>query len=395
MKKRLIMAGMLFCIAVIAAAIACTFLPHNGGGSTGALLVDFNEVMQLSQQNGARPQKEYDETAAAFRKELKNGAAKENDTQAETAMWIMCAFCLLFICGALLYVYFKILRPFDKLKAYALEIAKGNLDVHLDYERQNFFGEFTWAFSSMREEIIKSRACEQEAINNNKTVVATLSHDIKTPIASLRMYAESLGAEIGRSPEQRKKYIDVILRKCDEVTRLTNDLFLHSLSALDKLQIVCERAELAPLLSECVSNLTADDDKIRLHCNADNRFVNIDRKRFGQVIENLIGNAAKYAPKSKIDVSCGIEDGSAAIRIRDYGGGILDKDMPFIFEKFYRGKNAGDAPGSGLGLYIVKYIMEQMGGEVHLFNHKDGLEAVLNLPLEFGESKTGWLAKKS
>lgn len=385
MKKKLVLTAILFCIAAAAVTTICTFQFQNEDGSTGMLLVDFNEITQLSQQGSAQSQDKYNTAVASFRNELKSSAAKENDAQKGTVIWLMCVFCVLCICGAFLYVYFEILRPFDKLKSYAMEIAKGNFNVELKYERQNFFGNFTWAFSSMRKEILKSRACEQEAINNNKTVIATLSHDIKTPIASLRMYAEALGAEMYRTAEQRKKYIDIILKKCDEVTRLTNDLFLHSLSSLDKLQIVCKRTELKPFLTECISNLLADSGKICLSCVVGNAFVNIDSRRFEQVIENLVGNAGKYAPDSKVDISCGIEVGSATIRIRDYGSGIPDEDMPFIFEKFYRGKNAGDAPGSGLGLYIVKYIMTQMNGEIHLFNHKDGLEAVLSLPLESAE----------
>lgn len=381
MKKRLSGITLLFCAAFVAAAVFCTALLSRGNDSRAALLVDFNEVTQLARQSGAQPQSNYSEAVSDFRKELKSGEAEESGTVSRRAVWMMCAAGVILTACVFLYVYFYILRPFEKLKAYAAEIAKGNLSVDLRYERENFFGEFTWAFSSMRKEILRARACEREAVSNNKTVVATLSHDIKTPIASLRMYAEALGAEIDRSPERRKKYIDVILRKCDEVTRLTDDLFLHSISALDQLQVVCERTELAPLLTECVSGLSACGN-IRLCCGAQGAFVKVDRKRFAQVIENLIGNAAKYAPGREIDVSCGDAGGSAAVRIRDHGAGVPDGDMPFLFEKFYRGKNAGDAPGSGLGLYIVRYIMGQMNGEVHLYNHRDGLEAVLIFPLD-------------
>lgn len=381
MKKRLLGIALLFCAAFVAAAVACTALLPRENERAAALLVDFNEVTQLARQSGAQPQKNYGEAVFDFRQELKVGAADESGAASRRAVWMMCAAGVLLTGCVFLYLYFRILRPFEKLKTYAEEIAKGNLDVNLRYERENYFGEFTWAFSSMRKEILRARACEREAVSNNKTVVATLSHDIKTPIASLRMYAEALGAEIDRSPERRKKYIDVILRKCDEVTRLTDDLFLHSLSSLDQLQVACERTELAPFLTECVSGLSADG-AIRFRCDVRRAFVKIDRKRFAQVIENLIGNAVKYASGGGIDVSCGEEGGSAAIRIRDHGTGVPDADMPFLFEKFYRGKNAGNVPGSGLGLYIVRYIMGQMNGEVHLYNHSDGLEAVLILPLE-------------
>ena len=99
-----------------------------------------------------------------------------------------------------------------------------------------------------------------------------------------------------------------------------------------------------------------------------------------QVLENLLNNAKKYAPGNEISVWA--EDGTQRyeIHVRDHGKGIPPEDMPFVLEKFYRGKNIGTAPGSGLGLYIVKYIMERQYGGIALENHSDGLEAVVWLP---------------
>ena len=108
--------------------------------------------------------------------------------------------------------------------------------------------------------------------------------------------------------------------------------------------------------------------------------VSADKNRLVQITENLINNARKYA-KSHIDVSVTKSDGNVEIHFRDYGSGIPDEDMPFIFDKFYRGKNCGNEQGSGLGLYIVKYIAEQMHGKFMLHNHSDGLEAIISLPI--------------
>ena len=134
-----------------------------------------------------------------------------------------------------------ILLPFDKMEIFAGKIAQGNFDFPLNFERSNYFGAFTWAFDSMRKEITKARSCEREAIENNKTVIATLSHDIKTPIASIRAYAEGLEANLDSTYEKRMKYLSILMRKCDEVSKLTNDLFLHSLADLDKLKIKMKR----------------------------------------------------------------------------------------------------------------------------------------------------------
>ena len=232
----------------------------------------------------------------------------------------------------------------------------------------------------MRNEITKARNCEREAIDNNKTVIATLSHDIKTPIASIRAYAEGLGASMDSSYEKRERYLRVITKKCDEVSQLTDDLFLHSISDLDKLKITPEKVEICSFVETVIKEISAAQNDVNFK-NADfTAYVNVDKNRLTQVAENLINNARKYA-KSNVDVFFTKEDGDIALHFRDYGSGIPDENMPFIFDKFYRGTNCGNEQGSGLGLYIVKYITEKMGGKVMLNNQRDGLEAVITLPV--------------
>lgn len=285
-------------------------------------------------------------------------------------------------------IYFLVLRPFSKLEEFAGEIATGNLDKDLKYERVNMFGEFTWAFDHMRREIKKAKQCEQEAVENNKTVIATLSHDIKTPIASIRAYSEALSDNMDSTPERRNRYIDVITKKCDEVTKITNDMFIHSLHDLDKLVIKKEELEIGQVIRETVEAMEGSSTDIILGEVKECSLMG-DAGRIAQVIENLINNARKYAPGDihirtafvsdegkEIDNSLVSEDNTNLgymISVKDTGKGIPPEDIPFIFDKFYRGKNHGDEPGTGLGLFIVKYIMEQMDGRVELINEDDGL----------------------
>lgn len=285
--------------------------------------------------------------------------------------------CFLVVISA--YLYFAVLRPFDKLKGFADSIARGNFDVPLKYERSNYFGKFTWAFDSMRNEITKARQCEKEAVENNKTVIATLSHDIKTPIASIRAYAEGLQANMDSSPERREKYLSVLMRKCDEVAKLTNDLFLHSLSDLDKLKINAETFEVCSFVETVVSEIAGEHQDVTFAKPDFEALVSADKNRLTQIIENLINNSRKYA-KTPIDIKLTHADGEVNIHFSDYGKGIPDSDMPFIFDKFYRGKNVENEQGSGLGLYIVKYLAEKMGGSVLLHNHTSSFEAIVTLP---------------
>lgn len=338
-------------------------------------LVAINELEQLARLG------EYEKLAqksAELKEAVKNVQTVSNENG---RLWLLCGSCMLFVLLVFGYVYFAILRPFEKMKQFAEKIAQGNLEVPLNYERSNYFGAFTWAFDSMRREITKARSCEKEAIENNKTVIATLSHDIKTPIASIRAYAEGLEANLDGTPEKRRKYLNVIMKKCDEVSRLTNDLFLHSLSDLDKLRINPEKVELCSFLTQAVEELASEQQDVTVEKPTVAVFVMADRNRLLQIVENLVNNARKYA-KSRIEVSLLVTENRTELHIRDYGPGIPDEDMPFICDKFYRGKNCGKEQGSGLGLYIVKYITEQMHGTLRLRNRQKGLEVVLEFPVE-------------
>ena len=377
MKSRLI--GITLSFAAVIIIITVCFSVSNQSSNPQDIqaeqIIAANEIEQLTQMGRVEESaKKAAQLQQAIRKEVKKDSRNEQ-------VIFLCIISLIFLCSVFLYIYFMILRPFDKMKIFAEKIAQGNFEIPLNYERSNYFGEFTWAFDSMRREITKARSCEREAVANNKTIIATLSHDIKTPISSIRAYAEGLEANLDGTHEKRMKYLSVIMRKCDEVSRLTNDLFLHSLSDLDKLKISMEKLELTALIENTVKEIAAEQDDIHFQTPNFTVWVDADCNRLIQATENLINNARKYA-KSDIDISMACLDDIAEIRFRDYGNGILDEDMPFIFDKFYRGKNCGREQGSGLGLYIVKYVVEKMGGKVLLHNYRDGLEAVIQLPIK-------------
>ncbi|MBQ9984278.1 MAG: HAMP domain-containing histidine kinase [Lachnospiraceae bacterium] len=376
MKKRIIGITVTFSVLILLVTgfFYVTNRPVRVEDEAAKQVVALNEIEQLAKQGDLTAMSE---KIADMQRELRKEEVVEDKG---TQLFIIAGIAIAFVVVVFTYVYVAILRPFDKMKAFAGKIAQGNFDVPLEYERSNYFGAFTWAFDSMRREITKARSCEKEAIENNKTVIATLSHDIKTPIASIRAYAEGLEANMDTSPEKRAKYLNVMMKKCDEVSKLTNDLFLHSLSDLDKLKMNPEEIELSGLIDDVVEELTAKQRDVQYTNSEGAVFVMADANRLTQVLENLINNARKYA-KSEIDITLTQQDGQALICVRDHGNGIPDEDVPFIFDKFYRGKNCGDEQGSGLGLYIVKYIMEQMQGSVSLYNHDDGLEVTLSLPL--------------
>ena len=376
MKTRILRITILFSCLIIGITVLLIILSGTKDTSErrAEKILDCNEISQLIDMG------EYEkarEKLADFQDSLRNPVDIENNN---TKVLIICCAAVLCIVLVFLYVYFKILRPFDKMKDFASEVAKGNFDVPLKYERSNYFGAFTWAFDIMRKEITSARMAEHEAVENNKTVIATLSHDIKTPIASIRAYAEGLEANLDVSPERRSRYLQVMMKKCDEVTELTNDLFLHSLSDMGRIEIKPEEIDLVPFMEQTVADITADKSDVIFIKPDFSPVISADKKRMTQLVENLINNSRKYA-KTDIRISITEKDNFVQVSFSDMGSGIPDEDMPFITDKFYRGKNCGNENGSGLGLYIVKYIAEKSGGRVELQNMYPGLKVTVTLPM--------------
>ena len=376
MKTRILRITILFSCLIIGITVLLIILSGTKDTSDrrAEKILDCNEISQLIDMG------EYEkarEKLADFQDSLRSPVDIENNN---TKILIICCAAVLCIVLVFLYVYFKILRPFDKMKDFASEVAKGNFDVPLKYERSNYFGAFTWAFDIMRKKITSARMAEHEAVENNKTVIATLSHDIKTPIASIRAYAEGLEANLDVSPERRSRYLQVMMKKCDEVTELTNDLFLHSLSDMGRIEIKPEEIDLVPFMEQTVAELTADKSDVIFIKPDFSPVISADKKRMTQLVENLINNSRKYA-KTDIRISITEKDNFVQVSFSDMGSGIPDEDMPFITDKFYRGKNCGNENGSGLGLYIVKYIAEKSGGSVELQNMYPGLKVTVTLPM--------------
>lgn len=279
--------------------------------------------------------------------------------------------------GVLLYFGITLLYPLHTIRQYADLLARGNFETRLTYSRNNGIGTFTWALDQMRREVLYARTNEKQAVEENKTIIAALSHDIKTPIASIRAYAEALEANIDQGYETRARYLQVLMRKCDEVTKLVNDLVLHSLTELKQIVVEREEIDIGEELMRILTDLRIPADAcVQPFSHAS---VQADPRRLAQIMENLLNNAQKYAP-GPVRITCEKTDAACQISVRDFGDGIPAKDLPFITHKFYRGGNKGEHPGSGLGLYIVAELMEKMDGSLTLVNRDQGLEAILSFP---------------
>lgn len=275
------------------------------------------------------------------------------------------------LAGLFLYLNHTIVRPFRKLKAFARRIAEGNLDIPLEMDRHNLFGAFTESFDLMRSELKRARMAEAKASISKKELVAKLSHDIRTPAASIKAAAE-VGAALTDNASLRNHFTQII-RKADQISVLVNDLFTAALEELQQLPVTpgeLESRELQLLLENADYLGKAAVPPIP-DC-----LLYGDRLRLQQVFDNLFANSYKYAG-SDIELSVSADDGFISVVIEDEGGGVSPEELPLLKEKYRRGSNAEHMEGAGLGLYISDYFMKKMQGALLVENGRTGLRVTV------------------
>ena len=258
----------------------------------------------------------------------------------------------IFICiGYTVYLYLSVIRPFRKLKGFAERVAGGNLDMPLAMDRHNLFGAFTESFDIMRSELKKARLAEAQAQQSKKELVAKLSHDIKTPVASIKAVSE-VGLAVATTEKDKANYTQ-IMGKADQINKLVTNLFTATLEELQQLTVTPTNIE-----SKQVKTMLENADYLRRSIIPDmpDCLVFADALRLQQVFDNIFANSYKYA-NTEITVSLHRTDKHIDITIEDFGGGVEAEELPVLKEKFKRGSNAKNTEGAGLGLYISDYFM--------------------------------------
>lgn len=301
--------------------------------------------------------------------------AQKADASYRTKYIIMASFLALLAVLFLVWVYLYIIRPFDKLKDFAADVASGNLDAPLKMDRGNLFGAFTESFDIMRSELMDSRQKEYEAQRSKVELVASLSHDIKTPVASIRAMSELL-RELNKDPKQKSK-LDSIVSKADQIDVMVSDLFATSLTDLNQLEVLASDQE-SRILDKIIKD--ADHNEYIVGEEVKECLIVCDPVRVTQVINNIINNSYKYADTS-IYLESHFEDDCLIVSFTDRGGGVSEEDLPMITKKFRRGANSHDKQGAGLGLAIASELMDKMGGSLECTNADGGFRVTLMFKL--------------
>ena len=271
------------------------------------------------------------------------------------------------------YVYREIIKPISELNVAMKKIADGNLDYRMNAKYGSEMGEVFRNYEDMRLRLKESTTEMMENEEHNRELVSNISHDLKTPITSIKGYVEGIMDGVADTPEKMDRYIKTIYNKANDMDRLINELTIYSKIDNNRILYNFQRINISDYFSDCVEEVGLDLESKNVELDYSNlvtqdTMIIADPEQMKRVINNIISNSVKYMdkPKGKIDIRLLDEVDSVRIEIEDNGKGIAAKDLPLIFERFYRtdaSRNSSQG-GSGIGLSIVKKIIEDHGGYI-------------------------------
>ena len=281
----------------------------------------------------------------------------------------------LIITGALIMLWFYkgINTPILRLQEATRQIAEGNLDFTLKAEGHNEISELTRDFETMRQKLSQAEEEKRRYNNESRELISNISHDLKTPVTSIKGYVEGIMDGVADTPEKMDRYIRTIYAKANEMDRLINELTFYSRIDTNHIPYHFIRLNVEAYFNDCAEELEAElvmkKIDFRYEFLADNKTEIIaDPEQLMRVISNIIGNSVKYMDKTVGEIWLRVLDAGDYIRveIEDNGKGIDVKDLPSIFDRFYRtdaSRNSSQG-GSGIGLSIARKIIEDHNGKI-------------------------------
>lgn len=276
------------------------------------------------------------------------------------------------VIGVLLFLYVNIIRPFVKLKNLPIELAKGNLTMPLKESKYAYFGKFVWGMDVLREKLEQQKSSELALQKDKKTLVLSISHDIKTPLGIIELYAKALKKGLYTDEEKKAEIAQNISDKCGEIKGYVDDIIKASNEDFLKLDV--QNGEF--YLSELVNSIkTFYKEKLKLLkidftvSEYSDMILKGDLDRAIEVVQNIIENAIKYGDGKSIEITFGKEEGCLLLAVKNSGSDISNNEITHIFDSFWRGSNVGSNSGSGLGLYICRQLMYKMGGDIFAQNN--------------------------
>lgn len=292
------------------------------------------------------------------------------------ALWVA-IFIILFVIAAALtrWIGKGVFSPINDLKIGMHQIADGNFDYALETNMSGEIGELYHNYENMRLKLKENAEATIQNEAKNRELITNISHDLKTPITAIKGYVEGIMDGVADTPEKMDKYIKTVYNKANDMDRLINELTIYSRIDANRIPYTFLRLNVADYFNDCIEEVGLDLESKGIELNytnmspEDTRII-ADPEQLKRVINNLISNAVKYKDSQKektiIDIRIMDISDSIQVEIEDNGRGIATKDLPLIFDRFFRtdaSRNSSKG-GSGIGLSIVKKIIEDHGGYI-------------------------------
>ena len=286
--------------------------------------------------------------------------------------WIFCMnlillFVFLTMLTVMTYVYTKIIRQFYRLSEYPYLLAKGNLTLPLKESRNHYFGHFIWGLDMLRERLEDEK---EKNLNFNKEknlFLLSLSHDTKTPLSAIKLYAAAMKKNLYKDPEKQREIAAKIDENADQIEDYITKIIASAGDEFMNFEVNNSEFYLSWVIKEIK---TYYGDKLSeagcefIVSSYSDIMLKGDPERMVEVLQNLIENAIKYGDGLRIGIEFADEDNARLITVSNTGCNLPKKELEHIFDSFYRGSNVGSRKGSGLGLYICKKLMNKMQGDI-------------------------------
>lgn len=291
---------------------------------------------------------------------------EQGENNSETLyMNITLAVLSLFVIVILFYIRCNIIKPFTEITNLPYELSKGNLTIPLKESKSRYFGKFMWGLDMLREKLEESKKAELELKKEKKTMLLSLSHDIKTPLSAIKLYSKALSSGIYKEPQKQFEVYDSINTKADEIENLVSEIMRNETKDIIAFDIKSGEFYLSEVIDSIKAyysdKLENTDFSIAQYSDC---MINGDPDRFVEVLQNIMENAIKYGDGNSISLSFSDEEDCRIITVKNSGCTLEESELTHIFDSFYRGSNVGSKAGNGLGLYICRQLSRAMGGDV-------------------------------
>jgi len=271
------------------------------------------------------------------------------------------------ILAVLLYIRIKILKPFERFSDVPYELSRGNLTAPVKENKNKFFGRFVWGVDMLRENMEQQKERELNLQKDRKMLLLSLSHDIKTPLSAIKLYSKALSKGLYDSHEKQLEIANNINTKADEIEGYVSKIITASREDFLSFDVDVTEFYISQLVGEIAKYYSAKLSLIKTEFNVgeySDCMLKGDLDRSIEVLQNLIENAIKYGDGHFINITFSEEEGCILITVKNSGCTLNENELSHIFDSFFRGTNAENEKGSGLGLYICRQLMNKMGGEV-------------------------------